>query len=94
MRYCERRGLSLRQSLLPRRCQARLRSLRTPVHGDEIDAALQAKVAAREITGVVAMAANENSIFYQGAFGPRSWRRAVPMSTDTIFRVLPRWSNY
>jgi CubicO group peptidase (beta-lactamase class C family) len=61
--------------------------LRTPVHGDEIDAALQAKVAAREITGVVAMAANENSIIYQGAFGPRSMAAAVPMSTDTIFRI-------
>ena len=58
-----------------------------PVQGEEIDAALQAKVSAREIPGVVAMAANENSIIYQGAFGPRSMAGAVPMSTDTIFRI-------
>jgi methyl acetate hydrolase len=60
---------------------------RTPVQGEEIDAALQAKVAAREIPGVVAMAANENSVIYQGAFGLRSMASAVPMSNDTIFRI-------
>src|SRR3954471_14574194 len=60
---------------------------RTPVQGEEIDAALQALVAAREIPGVVAMAASENSIVYQGAFGPRSLASTVPMSTDTIFRI-------
>ena len=58
-----------------------------PVQGDEIDAALQAKVSAREIPGVVAMAANETSIIYQGAFGPRNTGTAVPMSSDTIFRI-------
>src|SRR6476469_3610284 len=58
-----------------------------PVQGEEIDAALQAKIAAREIPGVVAMAANENAIIYQGAFGPRSMAAAVPMSSDTIFRI-------
>src|SRR4051794_2505811 len=60
---------------------------RTPVQGEEIDAALQAKVAAREIPGVVAMAANEDSIIYQGAFGPRSLAGAAAMTTDTIFRI-------
>jgi methyl acetate hydrolase len=58
-----------------------------PAQGEEIDAALQAKVGAREIPGVVAMAANENSVIYQGAFGPRNIANAVPMSTDTIFRI-------
>jgi CubicO group peptidase (beta-lactamase class C family) len=48
---------------------------------------LQAKVSAREIPGVVAMAASENSVVYQGAFGPRSMASAVPMSIDTIFRI-------
>lgn len=61
--------------------------LRTAVQGEEIDAALQAKVGAREIPGVVAMAANETSVVYQGAFGPRNMATAVPMSTDTIFRI-------
>lgn len=57
------------------------------VRSNEIDAALQAKVAAREIPGVVAMAANENSVIYQGAFGPRNIATATPMSADTIFRI-------
>ena len=48
---------------------------------------MQAKIAAKEIPGVVAMAANESSIIYQGTFGPRNMAAAVPMSTDTIFRI-------
>ena len=72
-------------SLLP--AAGRAATLRKPVQGEEIDAALQAKVAAREIPGVVAMAADEGSIVYQGAFGPRNLATAVPMSTDTVFRI-------
>jgi CubicO group peptidase (beta-lactamase class C family) len=53
----------------------------------EIDRALQAMVGAREIPGVVAMAANEQSVLYQGAFGFRDMAAASPMSTDTIFRI-------
>jgi len=60
---------------------------RKPVPSETIDAALQAKVAAREIPGVVAMAANETSVVYQGAFGARNMSAAAPMSTDTIFRI-------
>ena len=58
-----------------------------PVQRKEIDAALQAKVASKEIPGVVAMAANENAIVYQGAIGLRSMMASVPMSTDTVFRI-------
>jgi len=61
--------------------------LRKPVQSETIDAALQAKVAAREIPGVVAIAANETSVVYQGAFGARNIAAATPMSTDTIFRI-------
>src|ERR1700721_1839226 len=68
---------------------APMRGLAKPVQGGEIDAALQAKVAAREIPGVVAMAANEASVVYQGAFGVRSMAAATPMSTDTVFRIAP-----
>jgi len=53
----------------------------------EIDRALQARVAAREIPGVVAMAANEQSVLYQGAFGFRDMATASRMSVDTIFRI-------
>src|SRR6185369_61748 len=35
----------------------------------------------------VAMAANEASIVYQGAFGLRNLAAAVPMSSDTVFRI-------
>jgi methyl acetate hydrolase len=58
-----------------------------PVRGEAIDAALQAMVRAREIPGVVAMAANQQSVVYQGAFGVRSMAAATPMSSDTIFRI-------
>jgi CubicO group peptidase (beta-lactamase class C family) len=60
---------------------------RKPVQGESIDAVLQAKVAAKEIPGVVAMAANEAGVVYQGAFGARNIAAATSMSTDTIFRI-------
>jgi methyl acetate hydrolase len=61
--------------------------VRKPIQGQTIDAALQAKVAAKEIPGVVAMAANETSVVYQGAFGARNIAAATPVSTDTVFRI-------
>jgi methyl acetate hydrolase len=61
--------------------------VRKLVQGEEIGAALQAKVGAKEIPGVVAMAANEASVVYQGAFGMRNMAAATPMSSDTIFRI-------
>jgi methyl acetate hydrolase len=61
--------------------------LSRPVQREEIDVALQAKVAAREIPGVVAMAANEASVIYEGAFGFRSMAATTAMSTDTVFRI-------
>jgi CubicO group peptidase (beta-lactamase class C family) len=48
---------------------------------------LQAKVSTREIPGVVAMAANEQSVVYEGAFGLRDIAAASRMSTDTVFRI-------
>jgi CubicO group peptidase (beta-lactamase class C family) len=58
-----------------------------PVHGEEIDRALQASVSAREIPGVVAMAANQQSVVYEGAFGLRDMATATRMSVDTVFRI-------
>jgi methyl acetate hydrolase len=60
---------------------------RRPLQREDIDAALQTMVAAGEIPGVVAMAANEAWVVYQGAFGVRSMATATPMSADTIFRI-------
>lgn len=61
--------------------------LNKPAHSDEIDRGLQARVAAWEIPGVVAMAANQQSVIYEGAFGFRDMAKASRMSTDTIFRI-------
>ncbi len=61
--------------------------LNKPAHSDEIDSALQARVGAREIPGVVAMAANQQSVVYEGAFGLRDMATASRMSTDTVFRI-------
>jgi CubicO group peptidase (beta-lactamase class C family) len=58
-----------------------------PTRLAEIDKALQECVGAREIPGVVAMAANEQSMVYEGAFGFRNVADAASMSTNTVFRV-------
>jgi methyl acetate hydrolase len=58
-----------------------------PTRRGEIDTALQGSVNAKQIPGVVAMAANEQSVLYAGTFGVRDMAGAAPMSTDTIFRI-------
>ncbi len=74
-------------SMLPAVALPAAAAVHKPVQGEEIDAALQAKVGLKEIPGVVAMAANETSVVYQGATGLRNMAAATPMSTDTIFRI-------
>src|SRR5579863_1797742 len=61
--------------------------LNKSAHSEEIDRELQARVAAGEIPGVVAMAANQQSVIYEGAFGFRDTVTASRMSNDTIFRI-------
>jgi methyl acetate hydrolase len=61
--------------------------LRALSHSGEIDAVLKARVAAGDVPGVVAMAATENSVIYQGAFGVRRLGATARMSTDTVFRI-------
>ena len=65
-----------------------------PVRTEEIDRALQATVSAREIPGVVAMAANGQSVVYKGAFGFRDIATASRMSTDTVFRIPTHGRHY
>jgi CubicO group peptidase (beta-lactamase class C family) len=55
--------------------------------GADIDKALQAAVSGHEIPGVVAMAANAQSLLYEGAIGSRGAGSDAPMSTDTVFRI-------
>jgi methyl acetate hydrolase len=58
-----------------------------PVYTEEIDRALQARVGAKAIPGVVAMAANGKSVVYEGAFGFRDMASASRISTNTVFRI-------
>jgi CubicO group peptidase (beta-lactamase class C family) len=53
----------------------------------DIDSILQNAVSAREVPGVVAMAATDRAIIYEGAFGPRCLGTQAKMSTDTVFRI-------
>jgi len=53
----------------------------------EIDSILQTAVAQGHAPGVVAMAATDRSILYEGAFGPRCVGAPARMSTDTVFRI-------
>jgi CubicO group peptidase (beta-lactamase class C family) len=62
-------------------------SLNKPANSQKIDKALQARVSAREIPGVVAMAANEQSVVYEGTFGFRDMATGSRMSSDTVFRI-------
>jgi CubicO group peptidase (beta-lactamase class C family) len=53
----------------------------------EIDNILRARVDAGDAPGVVAMAASERAVFYEGAFGVRCLGAAPKMSDDTVFRI-------
>jgi CubicO group peptidase (beta-lactamase class C family) len=52
-----------------------------------IDTILQRAVDLREVPGVVAMAATDRAVVYEGAFGPRSVGSPTKMSPDTVFRI-------
>jgi CubicO group peptidase (beta-lactamase class C family) len=53
-----------------------------------IDTALRRAVDAREVPGVVAMAATDAGLLYEGAFGPRGPEPgAAAMTLDTVFRI-------
>jgi methyl acetate hydrolase len=53
----------------------------------DIDEVLDAAVSAGRVPGVVALAADRNGTFYQGAFGARSLAGGAPMTLDTVFRI-------
>ena len=39
------------------------------------------------IPGVVALAANDRGVFYEGAFGRRTVDKPEPMTLDSVFRI-------
>jgi methyl acetate hydrolase len=54
---------------------------------EAIDEAFRQAVAAGEVPGVVAMAANDRGVIYEGAFGRRDLGGALAMAQDTVFRI-------
>jgi methyl acetate hydrolase len=53
----------------------------------QIDQLLRQKSEAGEIPGVVAMAANNQEVIYQGAFGKRDLSKDEAMTPDTVFWI-------
>jgi methyl acetate hydrolase len=53
----------------------------------DIDQTLRHKSDAREIPGVVAMAATSREVIYQGAFGKRDLGKDDPMTPDSVFWI-------
>jgi methyl acetate hydrolase len=53
----------------------------------QIDQILRQKSDAREIPGVVAIAANSNGVIYQGAFGKRDLSKDDAMTPDSVFWI-------
>src|SRR5580704_2658079 len=56
----------------------------------QIDSALRAATSAGEVPGVVALAATDRGILYEGIFGKRRLGEGVAMTRDTVF-ASPRW---
>jgi methyl acetate hydrolase len=54
------------------------------VNTKSIDAVLSRATAAREVPGVVAMAATDQGVVYEGAFGKRELGKDAPMTLDTV----------
>src|SRR5437660_4932093 len=52
-----------------------------------IDAVVKQAVDTREVPGVVAMAATDKGLFYEGAFGVRELAKGPDMTLDSVFRV-------
>jgi methyl acetate hydrolase len=52
-----------------------------------IDGVLRQAVDAGEVPGVVAMAATDKGVLYEGAFGVRALDQSAAMTPDTVFRI-------
>src|SRR6266540_5091995 len=53
----------------------------------QIDQVLRQKCDAKEIPGVVAIAATGSEVIYQGAFGKRDLAKDDAMTTDSVFWI-------
>jgi CubicO group peptidase (beta-lactamase class C family) len=70
-------------------CTARTAALPalTTTGAAAIDRMFQNAVDSKEIPGVVAAVVNRDRVLYLKAFGQQDVARAIPMSTDTVFRI-------
>jgi methyl acetate hydrolase len=62
-------------------------AVRSASNASRIDALLHEATNAGEVPGVVALAATDNGIVYEGVFGRRHLGEAAPMTRDTVFGV-------
>ena len=69
---------------LPRRASAQGSVMQARTR---IDSVLKQAVDARDVPGVVAMAATDKGVLYEGAFGPRALDASAAMTPDTVFRI-------
>jgi methyl acetate hydrolase len=53
----------------------------------QIDAVLRAATRAEDVPGVVAMAATDSGVLYEGVFGKRRLHDGPAMTRDTVFRI-------
>ena len=60
---------------------------RTALPRARIDGALRQAVEAKDVPGVVAMAATDKGLLYEGAFGTRVLDSGAAMTLDTVFRI-------
>ena len=53
----------------------------------QVDSVLRIATSARELPGVVALAATDTAVVYEGVFGRRRLEGGPAMTRDTVFRV-------
>ena len=53
----------------------------------EIDNVFRKPIETGLIPGVVALAADDRGVFYEGAFGRRTVDKPEPMTLDSVFRI-------
>src|SRR5580704_3101582 len=80
-------GLTAAGSLGLRYARAQAPTSPKPGTLSQIDAMLRAATSAGEVPGVVALAASDNGILYEGIFGKRRLGEGTAMTRDTVFRV-------
>src|SRR4051794_33676635 len=74
-------------SLVPRHSAVAQGRQKGKAELSQIDGVLQRAVDAKQVPGIVAMAANGHGVVYEGAFGTRDLAQGPVMSADTIFRL-------